>query len=87
MATQAEEMATRFGDGQQWHDAGGVKLEAALREACGAPERDARRDAARHVFPDGSVFVTAGSGWDLGIPGAHCFCFEGAGHCPDCSEA
>ena len=65
--TDAQKIATRFGDdGQRWADPAGVSLHDALKGA-GAKLEHYRNDVCRHQFLDGSALIVTNEAWDLGI--------------------
>jgi len=82
----AEQVSAIFGDnGQCWATPAGRTLDDVAQNADARIER--HDGAVRYRFPDGSALIACEGGWDLGIPGASCWCWVGAGHQEGCPEA
>lgn len=88
IATTADTISARFGDdGQKFTNAAGERLSYVCDEVAVDVHRNDERDATRYQFADGSAIIIAGDGWDLGIAGATCHCWAGAGHAGGCPQA
>jgi hypothetical protein len=77
MATQAEMVAQQLdNDGSRFRTQDGTSLDE-LCEAARARVVSRTSHGTRYVFPDGSVIVAMGGGWDIGLS-PDCDCWEGA---------
>jgi hypothetical protein len=87
MTTKAEQFADKFeNDGRRYETRGGENFYAVAEEMGASRHRGA--DGSRLVFPDDSVIVAQGSGWDLQHAECTCgWCWAGAETtCPEDEE-
>lgn len=86
MMTMAEQVASRFTDGQTYTTAAGESLDTVARAAGAGAAVWADGPSGtltRYEFDDGSTIVDSGEGWDLGF-GLGCWCWQTNGHDDDC---